>query len=89
MRSKSPMVFADLNIRTNPETDRDARTTTARLSDRFGLTLYDTSCLELAQRIGLPLASLDNQLRQAGAEAGIGRHPRSGAEAGSGRHPRS
>lgn len=36
-----------------------------------GLTAYDATYLMLAQRTGLPLATLDEQLAQAAAEAGV------------------
>ena len=39
---------------------------TLELADRFELTLYDSCYLELAQRRGLPLATLDKDLRKAG-----------------------
>jgi predicted nucleic acid-binding protein len=55
-----------LPIMVDPETDTYAWTTMLRLADRFGLTLYDASYLELAQRRGLPLASLDKELSEAG-----------------------
>ncbi len=35
------------------------------IAQRFGLTSYDAAYLELAQRRGLPLATLDDRLRQA------------------------
>jgi predicted nucleic acid-binding protein len=35
------------------------------------LTVYDACYLELALRLGLPLASLDAQLRKAGHDAGV------------------
>jgi predicted nucleic acid-binding protein len=35
------------------------------LSERFSLTLYDAAYPELAQRRGLPLATLDRDLRTA------------------------
>ena len=35
------------------------------IAQRFGLTSYDAANLELAQRRGLPLATLDEKLRQA------------------------
>lgn len=35
------------------------------LAQRFGLTSYDAAYLELAQRRGFPLATLDEKLRQA------------------------
>lgn len=39
------------------------------LAERHRLTLYDAAYLELAQRRGLPLATLDRELRTAaGAE---------------------
>lgn len=47
------------------ETDRHAWGSTLALSERFGLTPYDASYLELAQRLRLPLASLDRELRTA------------------------
>jgi predicted nucleic acid-binding protein len=37
----------------------------------FRLTVYDASYLELAQREGLPLATLDKRLRAAAAKAGV------------------
>ena len=60
-----------LDIRTDPETDRYAWTTTVRLADRFQLTLYDACYLELAQRLSLPLASLDQELRNAAIAVGL------------------
>ena len=35
------------------------------IAQRFGLTSYDAAYLELAQRRGLPLATLDEKLRKA------------------------
>ena len=40
----------------------------ARLHD---LTVYDAAYLELAVRLGLPLASLDDKLKAAAAVAGV------------------
>lgn len=37
----------------------------------FGLSAYDTAYLELAQRLGLPLATQDQQLQQAATEFGV------------------
>ncbi|HET7922817.1 MAG TPA: type II toxin-antitoxin system VapC family toxin [Gammaproteobacteria bacterium] len=37
----------------------------AKLAARYKLTVYDASYLELAQRRQLPLATLDNRLREA------------------------
>lgn len=41
------------------------------LSDRFGLTPYDAAYLELAQRQGASLATLDRRLAAAGTELEI------------------
>jgi predicted nucleic acid-binding protein len=47
------------------ETDRQAWEATAQLAERHRLTLYDAAYLELALRRGLPLATLDRELRAA------------------------
>jgi predicted nucleic acid-binding protein len=52
-------------IHLDPETDRQAWGATAQLAERHGLTLYDATYLELALRRGLPLATLDRELRAA------------------------
>ena len=59
--------LAALNIAVDPDTDRYAWTSTLQLADRFRLTLYDASYLDLAQRRNLPLATFDRAL-QAGAK---------------------
>jgi len=63
--------LAVMSITVDPDTDGHAWTTTLRLSDRFRLTAYDASYLELAQRRKLPLATLDQQLRAAAADLGL------------------
>ncbi|HTI80299.1 MAG TPA: type II toxin-antitoxin system VapC family toxin, partial [Acetobacteraceae bacterium] len=55
-----------LDITTDPHTEDRAWSDTLSLADRFRLTLYDATYLELAQRRGLPLATLDGDLRKAG-----------------------
>jgi predicted nucleic acid-binding protein len=57
--------LALLPIRLDPETDQHAWGATARLAGRHRLTLYDAAYLELALRRGLPLATLDDDLRLA------------------------
>jgi predicted nucleic acid-binding protein len=47
------------------ETAAQAWTITNLLAERHGLTLYDAAYLELAQRLDLPLATLDADLRTA------------------------
>jgi len=74
-RSRTDAAFRDatladlalLPIHLDPETDRQAWGATLQLAERHGLTLYDASYLELAQRRGLPLATLDAELRAAAA----------------------
>lgn len=48
-----------------------AWTSVLALSDRFGLTPYDAAYLELAQRHGASLATLDRRLASAGADLTI------------------
>jgi len=38
---------------------------------QYGLTVYDAAYLELAVREGIPLATLDNDLRNAARDAGV------------------
>jgi predicted nucleic acid-binding protein len=63
--------FADLRllpIQIDPDTDHQAWGATARLAEKHRLTLYDSAYLELALRRGLPLATLDRQLRVAASD---------------------
>ena len=43
-----------------------------QLARQHGLTVYDATYLELAMRIGAPLATLDAALRAAAERAGVG-----------------
>jgi len=54
-----------LPLQTDPDTEKHAWRTTLQLAERHRLTLYDAAYLELAVRRGLPLASLDRELRSA------------------------
>ena len=66
--------LADLSllpITVDAETDRQAWGATLQLSERHRLTLYDAAYLELALRRGLPLASLDEELRGAAQAEGV------------------
>ena len=60
-----------LPIAVDTETDAYVWTTTLQLADRYQLTVYDAIYLELAQRRTLPLATLDGDLRSAGASLGL------------------
>jgi predicted nucleic acid-binding protein len=63
--------LALLDITTDPHTDAYGWTTSLHFADRFRLTLYDASYLELAHRRSLPLATLDEELRAAGRTLGV------------------
>jgi predicted nucleic acid-binding protein len=63
--------LALLPIQIDPETDRQAWTSTMRLAERYGLTLYDAAYLELARRRALPLATLDVELRAAAGKVKV------------------
>ena len=63
--------LALLPISVDPETDRQAWGATVRLAERYRLTLYNAAYLEVAQRRGLPLATLDGELRTAACAEGV------------------
>jgi predicted nucleic acid-binding protein len=64
-RDASLADLALLNIHVDPDTSRLAWSATLKLADQHQLTLYDAAYLELALRFGLPLATLDRDLRAA------------------------
>jgi len=70
-RDASLEALRALAITIDDETNAQAWSTTLRLSDSYRLTLYDAAYLELAQRRGLPLATLDQELRTAGGALGV------------------
>ena len=63
--------LARLPISLDPETHQQAWGATASLAARRRLTLYDAAYLELAKRRGLPLATLDQELRAAARAEGL------------------
>ena len=63
--------FASMKVRVDTETDWRVWPDTVRLAEAHGLTVYDASYLELARRLGLPLATLDKALRRAAADAQV------------------
>jgi predicted nucleic acid-binding protein len=71
-RNRAIAQLARLPITVDPDTDRYAWTTILQLADRFALTPYDAAYVELAQRLVLPLATLDGPLRAAATALGIG-----------------
>lgn len=60
-----------LPIVTDDQTVEQAWTGVLEQSDRHALTAYDAAYLELALRRGLPLATLDRELRVAAAAEGV------------------
>lgn len=60
-----------LDIRVDDESADRAWAATVTLSDLYGLTVYDAAYLELAQRLRLPLATLDDGLARASRAAGV------------------
>jgi len=63
--------LGQMNITVDLETDQGAWTDILKISDSLRLTPYDAAYLELALRHGLPLASLDKQMRHAAATLGL------------------
>ena len=57
--------LALLSIQVDPHANDRAWGATIRLAERHRLTVYDAAYLELALRRGLPLATLDRELRVA------------------------
>ncbi|HWH82324.1 MAG TPA: type II toxin-antitoxin system VapC family toxin [Burkholderiaceae bacterium] len=58
-------ILGDLDIRTDPELPGRAFRDVLPLARAHRLTAYDATYLELAMRLGLPLASKDAALRRA------------------------
>ena len=63
--------LGDLDIVVDAQTDSRAWNATLEFADRFLLTVYDAAYVELAERRALPLATLDRDMRRAGAELGL------------------
>ena len=53
------------------EGSRNAFGKTSELAEKYGLTIYDATYLELASRRSLPLASRDEALRNAAKQCGL------------------
>jgi predicted nucleic acid-binding protein len=60
-----------LNIVVDNATATQALGNTLNLARRYKLSAYDAAYLELALREGLPLATLDAELRKAAGKAGV------------------
>lgn len=61
----------ELPIRIDDETASRLWTTTAHLAEQHRLTAYDAAYLELAMRLGLPLATRDTALIAAATGIGV------------------
>ncbi len=70
-RQQALATLKELPIRIDPHTAAHAWGDALHLASSRGLTLYDASYLELALRFGLPLASLDRELRETAAGCGV------------------
>ena len=70
-RTQALAILAELPIRIDDRTAVLAFSATSALAAGNDLTVYDACYLELALRLGLPLASLDKRLCQAASTAGV------------------
>ncbi len=70
-RDASLADLAALAIVIDSETDLQAWRTTLHIADSYKLTLYDAAYLEQAQRLNLPLATLDKALCDATVKMGV------------------
>jgi predicted nucleic acid-binding protein len=64
-------VLQALNITTDHETEKHAGQATLGLARQHDLSVYDAAYLELAMRLGLPLASKDEALRKVAQAVGL------------------
>jgi len=60
-----------LDIEIDAATFAHALSDTLQLARRYTLSAYDASYLELAMRLGIPLATLDGKLQKAANKAGV------------------
>ncbi len=60
-----------VDIEVDAATFPHALSDTLQLARRYRLSAYDASYLELALRLGLPLATLDEDLQKAAKKAGV------------------
>ena len=71
LRDASLADLAQLPIHVDDQTIDRAWSSTVKFAQRYDLTAYDASYLELAMRRNLPLATLDEALIAAGPRAGV------------------
>jgi predicted nucleic acid-binding protein len=70
-RDQSLARLDQLGIHMDANAEQLIWSTTVPLASRTGLTVYDAAYLELANRLQLPLATLDGQLRLAATAEGV------------------
>ena len=73
-REKANRFLLDLRalpIRLDPESSDAVFDEVFKLAEQYSLTIYDAGYLELAIREGLPLVTLDNDLRKAARASGV------------------
>jgi predicted nucleic acid-binding protein len=58
-------ILSALEVQVDPDTSRHLWSTTWKLAQGHGLTVYDAAYLELALRLGAPLATHDRSLLRA------------------------
>ncbi len=68
-------MLEDLDIDVDSATFAHAMSDTLQLARRYRLSAYDASYLELALRLGIPLATLDVDLQGAAKKAGVKKFP--------------
>lgn len=64
-------LLADLPLTVDAQTFEAAQAETLSLARTYGLTVYDAAYVELAQRMALPLATLDSRLASICAKAHV------------------
>lgn len=67
------VMLEDLPISTDQSTGMRALRETMSLTRELGLTSYDAAYLDLAMRLGLPLATADRKLADAADRTGVAR----------------
>jgi predicted nucleic acid-binding protein len=65
------LALSQLPITVEAESAAQAFGSTIQLARRYGLSTYDAAYLDLAVRLGVPLATQDRDLRQAAALCGV------------------
>ena len=64
-------ILDELDLNVDSATFTQAFSATLQLARRYKLSAYDASYLELALRLGVPLATLDQDLLKAATKAGV------------------